>query len=70
VTADVRVDLRLIRGDPSLDARPAIPSEPRHLSTDRAAADFGRRLALWLADVVAEAGRTPAPQENDPPVAS
>lgn len=57
-------DLRLIEGD---GTRSSLGTQVRAkpVEVDRAAADLGRRLALWLADVAAEADRTPAVEATE-----
>jgi hypothetical protein len=66
VNADLRPDLQLVRRDGPTSARQAIPREPMPDVVERSAADVARRLAMWLADVAAEAGRPPAVKAAEP----
>jgi hypothetical protein len=59
VSADVARGLQLIQREGARPRRRTLV-QAKPVEVDRSAADFGRRLALWLADVAVEAGRTPA----------
>jgi hypothetical protein len=56
VNADVPGGFQLIQGE-GARSRHRTLAQSRSVAVDRSAADFRRRLALWLADVAAEAGR-------------